>query len=78
MEVKQCPYCNLEMKNGYLYNYTNPNQWIPIDRKPPILRGSVTKGGVRTGNGNWFYGFDAKSFYCEKCKIILTPVDSEK
>lgn len=64
------------MKTGYQYNYTHQVQWIPSDKNSPLIRGGVAKGGVRTGKGNWFGGYNSKSFYCEQCHVIITPVSN--
>lgn len=74
MITQVCPYCDSVMKVGYQYNYTNPVQWIPSNERQPWLRGSVARGGVKTGDGNWFAGYTAKAYYCENCRVIITPI----
>jgi hypothetical protein len=75
---KICPQCGMQMKTGYVQSSDFPVQWIPAGSRVPMIRGKVAKGAVRTGSGGWFFGYRATSYYCENCKLIITPVKDEK
>jgi len=62
------------MKLGFQYNYAFPVQWIPIDSNPPKIRETIGKNGIKTEKGIWITGYIAKSYYCEDCGLIITPV----
>ena len=69
-----CPYCQQEMRSGYLQNSVQPVQWIPAGGKPSIWMGEPAKDGVQLGDGTYFKGYTAKAHYCAKCGIVIVPV----
>lgn len=70
----KCPYCQEEMKQGYIPNGQQPVQWIPEGERGTLLSFSVAQKGVSLFNqfkplkAN---GYKAEAHYCSKCKIIL-------
>lgn len=75
MKSKVCPYCEREMELGYFKNFTNPVQWIPYHKKPPLFRSQVVKGAVSAGIGNFFIGYKATAYYCRNCRVVIVPVE---
>lgn len=69
----KCPYCQREMKSGFVPNYDIPVQWIPQGRKGPSIRGQVGKDGIRVGDGGYWRGYKAEAYYCGVCRIIIIP-----
>ena len=68
----KCPYCQREMRAGFLQNSVQPVQWIPAGRKPSMWRGQPAKGGVRMGSGNCIWsGYTAEAHYCPCCGVVI-------
>jgi len=67
----KCPYCNKEMKKGFLRSGKHFH-WGPEKDM------YVHPENFRLSEGEGFLGLNgcfAESHYCEKCKILITPVD---
>lgn len=72
----KCPYCQKEMRPGYIPNGRQPVQWIPDGERPSAFSFSVAEQGVPLVNqfkpirGN---GYKAEAHYCPRCKVIVAP-----
>ncbi len=72
----KCPYCQKEMRKGYIPNWAQPVQWIPEGDKPSIFSFSAAQRAILLINQFRplkAYGYKAKAYYCSKCKIIIAP-----
>jgi len=71
-----CPYCKKEMKEGFIPAIKMALQWLPKGGKLPLTIFQVAKGGVKLSKmPGWTYE-KAESFYCEDCRIVITPVNN--
>lgn len=71
----QCPICKKEMKKGYIPARKSPVQWIPDDGEYPITIYSKSRDGILIADIHWFTSGDkAESFYCDSCRMVLTPI----
>ena len=69
----KCPYCQQEMRSGFLHNGTQPVQWIPEGGKPSNWKWRAAKGGIQLSKGNGFWnGYTAEAHYCPSCGIVIT------
>ena len=61
-----CPYCNSEMKLGYIdqTDFRFPLEWYPANKEIVLFKGK--KGNIRLT-----YGGSAKAYRCEYCKKII-------
>ena len=61
-----CPYCNSEMKLGYIdqTDFRFPLEWYPANKEIGLFKGK--KGYIRLT-----YGGSAKAYRCEYCKKII-------
>lgn len=72
----KCPYCQNEMRLGYLHNGGQPVQWIPDGAKPSVRSFSVAEQGIPLINqfkplsAN---GYQARAHYCPTCGVVLAP-----
>ena len=72
----RCPYCQEEMRPGYIPNGEQPVQWIPNGERPSHISFSVAETGVALINqfkplqAN---GYRAEAHYCPKCGIAIAP-----
>ena len=72
----KCPYCQEEMRLGYIPNGEQPVQWIPNGERPSVLSFSIAEQGVPLINqfkplkAN---GYKAEAYYCSNCKVIIAP-----
>ena len=64
----KCPYCNLEMEQGYVQSQ-RPIVWSTRKKRIAIIPDSPTDIGV-TGEG--WGGCYAESFYCRTCNKLIT------
>ena len=74
----KCPYCSSEMQCGYLYNGSQPLQWIPQGKKPAWFSYSVAKDAVKLTNSFSPFkagGYTAETFYCEACQIVIAKTE---
>ena len=68
----KCPYCQKEMRSGYIPNGGQPVQWIPDGERPSMLAFSTAEkgipllGGFKPLKAN---GYMAQAHYCADCKI---------
>ncbi|MBE6995908.1 MAG: MarR family transcriptional regulator [Ruminococcaceae bacterium] len=70
----KCPYCSRDLALGYLYNGTQPVQWLPDGKKPSYLNFSVSENAVELQNSFSFFkvgGYAAEAYYCDTCHIVL-------
>lgn len=42
----KCPYCQKEMRLGYIYNGKQPVHWIPNGGRPSVFAFSIAEQGV--------------------------------
>lgn len=72
MVVKRCPYCNQEMKEGFVENTAAPLAWTPKGKNRPFLKVHRI-GDYETGMGKFVfpYGWRVDAFKCERCNVIL-------
>ena len=70
----KCPYCEREMRKGYLHCSDQPVQWIPEGVKPSIWKTGLAEGAVELGDSSFWSGYRADSFYCAACKFVVVPV----
>ena len=71
-----CPVCKNIMQEGYLYNGSQP----PKPVRPSSLSFSVASIAVALRNTFKLFnrsGYSAVSFYCDHCKHVISPVESE-
>ena len=76
-----CPVCKNIMQEGYLYNGSQPVQWLPKTVRPSALSFSVKTSAVALRNTFKLFnhsGYSAVSFYCNHCKHVISPVESEQ
>jgi hypothetical protein len=74
----KCPYCSKEMQLGYLYNGSQPLQWIPKDKRPSVFSYSVANYAVELNNNFKPFkvgGYSAETFYCEECHIVIAKTE---
>ena len=70
----KCPYCERQMRKGYLIDREAPVQWIPEGQKPPLFKGSLAEGAVQLGGGSYWKNYQAESYYCPSCNMVIAPV----
>lgn len=70
----KCPYCEREIKKGYFINGSQPIQWIPEGNKPSVWKTGIAKDAVQLGSGSYWKSYKAEAYYCQSCKIVITPV----
>jgi len=69
-----CPYCNKELLEGYIPAGKMALMWIPKGEKMPATIFSKTKNGVNLTDVPLWRAEVASSFYCDHCKVVITPV----
>ncbi len=70
----KCPYCNNEMKSGYIPNGQQPVQWLPEGKKPSMLSFQTNDEGVELLNKFKFFkanGYAADAYFCPNCKLVI-------
>ncbi len=70
----KCPYCGKEMKEGYIPAFNRAVQWIPKGEHVPLTFFQKAKGSIRLSKNPKLALEKALSYYCEKCKTVITPV----
>ncbi|MBQ7005176.1 MAG: MarR family transcriptional regulator [Clostridia bacterium] len=70
----KCPYCSKEMLSGYLYNGSQPLQWIPEGEKPLFFNFDVAHYAVELKNKFSFFkgGYRAETYYCDRCHVVIS------
>lgn len=74
----KCPCCGKEMLSGYLYNGSQPLQWIPENKRPSMLSFSVAESAVSLRNRFSpirVGGYQAEAYHCPVCKLVLAPTE---
>jgi len=74
----KCPCCNRELFEGYIYNSSNPVQWIPNGKKPPRIVFRETEAGVSLKNKFDLFKigtYHAEAYYCEACHLVIAPTE---
>ncbi len=72
----KCPYCNHEMRSGYIRNSTQPIDWIPDGEKPSVWKGAHAPEGVPLqGEGSYWKGYRATVCYCAHCKVVVARTE---
>lgn len=67
-----CPYCQAEMKLGYLHNGRQPIEWVPKDHKATGWADQLSGHGIPFQNNKSFWsGYRAPAFYCPTCRIVI-------
>lgn len=73
----KCPYCNAKMPVGYLYNGSQPLQWIPEDKRPSMWSWTTTPDGRTLKNKFYWFrrggGYNAKAYCCDRCHVVIAP-----
>lgn len=72
----KCPYCQEEMRLGYIPNWAQPVQWIPEGERPSMLSFSTAKMGIPLVNQFrplTAYGYRAEAHYCPGCRLVIAP-----
>ena len=67
------PYCEREMRKGYLIDREAPVQWIPENEKPSLFKGTLAEGAVQLGSGSYWKNYKADAYYCPVCKTVIIP-----
>ena len=67
----KCPYCEREMKKGYLLDREAPIQWIPEGGKPSLFKGTLADGAIQLGGGSYWKNYRADADYCTNCKCVI-------
>jgi len=73
----KCPYCEKEMRLGYIPNGEQPVQWIPEGQKPAFTKFSVAKYGIELKNQFAPFkanGYKAEAHYCSACGIVISEI----
>lgn len=70
-----CPHCGAEMKKGYLYNASQPVQWIPEGKKRPFWTHQLAADAIELGEGDWWDGYQADAYFCFPCKMVIIPME---
>lgn len=73
----KCPYCNKEMSDGYIPASKMALMWIPESEKAPPTIYNKTHVGVNLTKVPFWKMQKAKSYYCNNCKIVITPIVEE-
>lgn len=68
-----CPYCGKEMLPGTIHDGTSPVQWIPEGGKGPFWKGTLGKGAVPLGGGDFWTGYSAAAWRCPDCSVVVIP-----
>ena len=72
----KCPYCGGEMFEGYLYNGSQPIQWMRKGAMPARIAFTKTDQGVTLKNRFSLFkesGYCAQAFYCDPCHVVIAP-----
>ncbi len=76
----KCPYCGREMACGYLYNSSQPLQWIPRGKRPSMFSYSLAEAAIPLNNEFSFFkigGYHAEAFFCEACRIVIAKAEEK-
>ncbi|MBU5484357.1 hypothetical protein KQI86_08450 [Clostridium sp. MSJ-11] len=69
----KCPYCEGEMKRGFIRGEKYSLKWVPEEKKNAIFLSLVK--GIKLSN---LYDTDGvESFCCENCKKILIDIEDK-
>lgn len=74
----KCPICGKEMIEGYLYNGSQPLQWLPNGVMPARICWSTTDEGITLKNKFKLFkesGYKAEAFHCQECHIVIAPTE---
>ena len=66
-----CPYCNNEMRKGYIPSTSGLARWYAEGEKPSL---SIKNSGVRFSNNSALEKQTIESYYCEFCKKIIIDI----
>jgi hypothetical protein len=73
--MPKCPYCQNEMKNGYVEGGgANTLKWVDANIKRSLLSILLKKDCIILGESSPSYSF-VESYYCEVCKKIIIDVN---
>ncbi len=72
-----CPYCNRDMRLGYLHNVSQPIDWIPEGEKPSVWKISHAPKGVPLAGdtGSYWTGHRIPAHHCPHCKIVMAKTE---
>ena len=75
----KCPYCNLEMKKGYIES-SHPLAWTPRKLKLFTFNAFYAEDSCVLADIGGITAACAIAYNCEKCKTVIIPYgeDSEK
>ena len=74
----KCPICGKEMSEGYIYNGSQPLQWLPNGVMPSRINWTTTDKGVTLKNKFKFLkesGYKAEAYYCYECHLVIAPTE---
>lgn len=73
-----CPFCNEEMKKGFIPTDTIIPQWIPEGKKLNSIRFFKSKDGVELGGEKSSFGHKSTAYLCEKCGSVILKTRDRK
>ena len=74
----KCPCCANEMVTGYLYNGSQPLEWLPNGVMPSRINWTTSGKGIPLKNKFKFFqesGYRADAFFCQYCHIVIAPTE---
>ena len=70
----KCSRCSSEMQKGYIPVHRGMLYWAQEGQRIPWNSTTLPKGGVKLSDSTITLPKKAKSYYCSKCNIVVTPV----
>ena len=70
-----CPFCNEEMRNGYIYGDRYPLKWLP--EKKNLVLGLWAMGGDTLGEGGFVDRPRVKANKCNACNKLIIDLNEE-
>ena len=74
----KCPICGKEMSEGYIYNGSQPLQWLPNSVMPARIKFTKKDEGITLQNKFKLFresGYRADAFCCGNCHIVIAPTE---
>ena len=69
-----CPYCNKEMKEGYIMQGRYAIKWRPIEEYSNIIKAVFSKDGIKLTS--FMNNTEARTFYCSDCRKFIIDQDN--
>ena len=73
-----CPYCNNEMKKGYIGSRREVLSWTPENERKDFNIWAVSPHGVKLGKYSVFSGSKVISYCCESCNKVIIDVNENE